>query len=90
MGAFFLASDPLFFQGAYLHHVPVAFMLRFSMFWFCSFVLAILVFLLYIRRHAHAIQPVDKRLALRFSAYAFSFGAMAAALIGYLLYLAAY
>lgn len=90
IGAFFLASDPLFLQGYYLYQVPIAFVLRFSMFWFCSFVLAILVFLLYIRRHARFIKPVDKRIALQLSAYVFSFGAIAAALLGYLIYQAAY
>ncbi len=88
LAAFFLAAEPLVLHTLSYYRLPLAFIMRFSTFWFCSFILAILAFLFYVRQQAHVIPELDRRRALRLSAYAFSIGTVVAVVVASMFFLA--
>lgn len=86
VAAYFLAPGKL--QPHFLQDdVPIVFMLRFGTFWFCSFVLAILVYLFQVRRQSLAMSKLDRHRVVRFGAYAFSLGTLVAAVVASTLFL---
>ncbi|AKD01854.1 hypothetical protein POKO110462_15560 [Pontibacter korlensis] len=59
-------------------HKPLDFLLRFSTFWFCSFVLALVVFLYYTKRQIYTLPKVERARVLRLSTVVVSLGTVAA------------
>jgi uncharacterized protein HemY len=57
---------------------PLVFLLRFTTFWFCSFLLAVLVSLYYTRRQIYTLSKVERSRVMRFSTYAVSAGVVVA------------
>ena len=82
---FFLAY--LFFtKDFYAYHSPgqglsVEFALRFTAFWFISFLVTLLLYLLYLSASAAWLPALEKQRALRMGRLLFSFGMTAALLV---------
>ncbi|MHA6249905.1 hypothetical protein ACXYMU_18360 [Pontibacter sp. CAU 1760] len=77
---YFLGREDYLLQ--YMHYkLPLHFLLRFGVFWFISFVFTLLVYLSYVRRYQLQMPVAERSFALLTGKYAFSFGAVAAALL---------
>lgn len=87
LAAFFLVSEPLLLENLHYYNLPLGFLMRFSVFWFCSFLFSLIFVLFYMRHQAHVIPEFEKRQALRFGAYAFSLGTVAAVVVASLFFL---
>ncbi|WP_266202490.1 hypothetical protein [Pontibacter kalidii] len=74
-GSLLMAVAAFYLPGNY--H-PMVFLLRFGTFWFCSFLLAMLVFLYYTRRQIYTLSKVDRARVMRLSTYAVSAGVVVA------------
>jgi hypothetical protein len=86
LGFYFLAREEhLLFSMR--QQLPLQFMLRFSAFWFISFVFTLLVFLLHIQHFQVQIPEVERSLAVQVGKYAFSLGAGAAVIAALFLYI---
>jgi hypothetical protein len=86
LGFYFMArEEQLLFSMQ--QQLPLPFMLRFTAFWFISFVFTLLVFLLHIQRFRAQIPVTERRHAILVGKYAFSIGAGAAMVLGVFLYM---
>ncbi|WP_299754196.1 hypothetical protein [uncultured Pontibacter sp.] len=77
VAAYYLSSD----------YRPLEFLMRFSTFWFCSFLLALLVTLYYTRRQIYTLSKVDRSRVLLFSTYAVGAGLAIAIAVASLFFL---
>jgi len=68
VAAFYLSDD----------YQPLVFLLRFSTFWFCSFLLAMLVFLYYTKRQIYTLSSVERSRVMRFCTFMVSGGVVMA------------
>ncbi|WP_276496792.1 hypothetical protein [Pontibacter litorisediminis] len=82
-GSLLMAVAAFYLSGNY---DPLVFLLRFSTFWFCSFLLAMLVFLYYTRQQIYSLSKVDRRLVMRLSTYVVSGGVVLAVAVAYTLF----
>ncbi|MCX2739871.1 hypothetical protein [Pontibacter anaerobius] len=83
-GGLLMAVAAYFLSAEYQ---PLVFLLRFSTFWFCSFLLAVLLVLYYTRRRIYTLSRVDRSRVLRLSTYAVSAGVVIALAVASILFL---
>ncbi|SFG30805.1 hypothetical protein [Pontibacter chinhatensis] len=74
-GSLLMAVAALYLSDEYQ---PLVFLLRFSTFWFCSFLLAMLVFLYYTRRQIYTLSKAERSRVMRLSTYLVSGGVVMA------------
>lgn len=74
-GSLLMAVAAVYLSGTFQ---PLVFLLRFSTFWFGSFLLAMLVFLYYTRLQVYTLSKADRSRLMRFSTYMVSGGVVMA------------
>lgn len=87
LGAYLLLSSPFLFNYNTPSKLPLDFLLRFGIFWFVSFVLALVFFLAHLKANEYAFSAAEVAQSSRIGAALFMAGVSVALVSGVVLYL---
>lgn len=86
LGSYLLLSGRFLLNHNTPSELPLDFLLRFGIFWFISFVLAMLFFVVHIRMHQYTLSDAEIAQSAKVGTFAFVAGVFMATLSGVLFY----
>ena len=86
LGSYLLLNGRFLMNHNTPSELPLDFLLRFGIFWFVSFVLALVFFVVHIRMHQYTLSDVEISQSAKVGTFTFIAGVCAATLSGVLLY----